>query len=493
MISVLFWVAALCGGSVAFAQQAPPTPALVPSASATPSDLVGQAKALLDTGDGAARAQAVTLLEAALKQDETLVQARVNLGVAKLASGDVGGAERLFRDAVQASPSYGMGWTYLGITLIRANQFADAEAVLRQGMSAAPEEMAIRVALAELLRLQKRAGEAVEVAKEALRVDTRSVDIFNSLGLAYMDQGEWMLARFVYQKALRDADNDGKSDIPGADVNASVHCNLGWTWFQMGDRFTAETELKRAVELDPNLVPALVYLSRLQMDSHNYEDTVPLLERAAKQAPGNHGVLMNLGLAYRGVGKLPEAKAAYQRALEIDPRNPDPHFNLAVLIGDYEKNYAGALGEFKQYVDGGGQERALAEEYSAAIEKEQKQQDKRKKAEDDRKKREEDRKKRDEAEIKAKEEAARAAAEQAAAEKAAAEKAAAEQAAGGTAAPPAPEAPPPIDGGTPAPSEPAPPAPVEPAPPAPAPAGDGTAPVPSDPSSPWGSTPPVPQ
>jgi tetratricopeptide (TPR) repeat protein len=106
---------------------------------------------------------------------------------------------------------------------------------------------------------------------------------------------------------------------------------------------------------------------------------------------------MNLGLAYRGVGKLAEAKATYNKALTVDPNNPDPHFNLAVVVGDFEKNYPGAVDEFRAYIDAGGSERALAEGYIEAVEKEQKLQEKIKKAAEDKKRREEERKKKEDA------------------------------------------------------------------------------------------------
>ena len=39
----------------------------------------------------------------------------------------------------------------------------------------------------------------------------------------------------------------------------------------------------------------------------------------------------NLGLAYEDVGQLNEAKAAYEKAVEIDPQNPDYYFRVAMI------------------------------------------------------------------------------------------------------------------------------------------------------------------
>ncbi len=419
-----------------------PAPAPDPQAGGANAELERAITVLADPSPTAADT-AIPLLQNVLQSDPESSVARVNLGLALQRKGDLAGARREYQTVTARDAAFGPAWAYLGWTQALAGDWSAAENTWREGIRAAPGDMAVRAALANGLRDLKRSAEAVDVAKAALKVDTRSVEIYSALGNAYLDQGNLQLAKFVFQKALRDADGDGRSDLPGADESAELHSQLGWTWFQLDDPFAAEAELEKAIQLDPQLATALIYLSKLYLEQHNYAETVPLLERAVAQAPTNHGLLMNLGLAYRGVGKLAEAKATYQRAQALQPGNPDPHFNLAVLIGDYEKDYPGAIDEYRQYISGGGSERALAESYIEAVEKEQKFQEKRKKAEDDRKRREEERKRKESGKA------------------------------------PAPGDPPPA--GEPAPAEPAPaePAPAEPVPAEPAP----TEPAPENP---WG-------
>ncbi len=380
--------------SLALAQE--PLPPGVPVPVPSNDDAVARAFAVLSDPSPTAAQSAIGILQTALQADPGSSVARVNLGLALQRTGDLAGAAREYQAVTVSDPGCGAAWALLGWTKAIQGDPVGAESTWRDGVRAAPSDMTVRAALANGLRDWKRSAEAVDVAKEALRIDTRSVEIYTALGQAYLDQGQLQLAKFVFQKALRDTDGDGKSDLPGADGSADLHCALGWTWFQLGDTYTAQTELEKAVKFDPQLVTALIYLSRLYLDQHNYADTVPLLERASAQAPGNHAVWMNLGLAYRGAGKLAEAKATYQKALTIDPAVPDPHFNLAVLMGDYEKNYPGAIAEYRAYIDAGGAETLLAESYIEAVEKEQKTQDKRKKADEDRKRREEERKRREE-------------------------------------------------------------------------------------------------
>ena len=329
------------------------------------------------------------------------LEAMLNLGVAKHLLDDLPGARQAYAAVVAAEPTMAKAYLYLGAVDEQQNNFAAAVGRYRDGIAQAPEEMSLRVALIGVLRKQGKPGDAIEEAKAALAINANSIEVYNNFGLAYMDQGNLTLARFIFQKALQ--------SIPEAESNAYIHTNLGWVSYQDGNVPLATSELKKAVELDDELVPALVYLARIYMDDKNYADTVPLLETAAERDPTNADLYLTLGVAYRGVGRLDDAEAAYNKALELNPADPSPHFNLGVLLGDFKKDYDGAVAAFNTYIQAGGDKSALATEYINEVEKEKKRAARRQKALEDKRKRDEERAKEraliEEAERKAKEEA----------------------------------------------------------------------------------------
>jgi Flp pilus assembly protein TadD len=237
------------------------------------------------------------------------------------------------------------------------------------------------------MRRSGRIDEAITSAQASLASNAKSLSLYNALGLAYLDKRNLVLARFVFQKATQEIDD--------ADQNAVLQSNIGWTFYLDDDKSAATEHLQRALELDPNLVPALVQLSRVYMDDHNYQDTVPLLERAAALDPGNADIQLTLGVAYRGVGRLDDAEAAYRQALKLDPSDPSPELNLGVLQADYRKDYDAGIAAFRRYVSSGGAEKALAEEYIKSVEFEKSVADKRAKAEAERKARAEERKRKE--------------------------------------------------------------------------------------------------
>ena len=316
--------------------------------------LVNEASALLTDPDSTANIQkAMGMLEQIIAENPNAAYAHFNLGVGYQLMEDYERARREYQAAVNIDPELGHAWLYQGVLHENESRFDQAISNYRTGIRNNPENMELRVALIGLLRKQGDVDGAVAEAKKALKINANSLDVYNNMGLAYIDLEEFALAQFVYQKALT---------LDGADQNAYIRCNYGWTMYLKGEKGLATFQLQKAVELDPELVPALIYLSKLYMEDRNYTDTIELLERAAAKAPDNHGVQMNLGVAYRGVGRLEDAAKAYQTAIALDSENVDPYYNLGILYGDYTKDYDKAIESFEMYIIYGGKITEIGEE-----------------------------------------------------------------------------------------------------------------------------------
>ena len=338
--------------------------------------------ALLTTGRETDALQARDLLEDLAKKDESNPYVHLNLGVAYQTLGDYERAASSFGRTTRLDDKNPKGWLYLGIAELALGDTDAALRRFRKGMERSPDDIELRVALASAQRASGDIDGAIETAKAALKINSRSLPLYDVIGLAYLDKGEHQRARFVYEKA---------ETLPGSESNAGIQANFGWTLYHLGERYRAEVKLKEAVSLDPEHVPALVQLSRIYMTDHNWSEAIPLLEGARSKDPSNHGVLMNLGTAYRGAGRTDDARSAWESALEVQPSDPSPQFNLAILYGDDLKDYPQAIARFKTYIEEGGEQRELAETYIEAVEKEKKRAERRRKREEDRKRREAER------------------------------------------------------------------------------------------------------
>ena len=345
------------------------------------------AVAFLTTGNIDDARKAINLLSSL--EDELPEQAVVpfNLGLAYEILGQTDAARQAFRRATMRDPTLGVAWVKLGLIEESAGNLAGALTQYRTGIERSPEDIDLRVATVAVLMRMGRYDEAAEAAKEALNINSNALSIYSNLGLVYIEQGKLDLAKFIFQKAL--------NSIDGAENNAHVHAYLGRIYYLQGYTFDARKELERALELDPDLVPAMVYLSEYYLDNRAFDDIVPLLERARVLAPEDIAVRMNLGVAYRGLERYEEAEKEYEAVRNLDPRKSEPYINLAILYGDYLKSYEKAIDVLEKYKQMPGADIERADQWIAEVQKERERTEKQKKrreaAEEARRKREEER------------------------------------------------------------------------------------------------------
>ena len=363
---------------------------------------VNDAVALLTLGSDEASKRALTILKNVVNVDDSIAYAHFNVGVAHQQLNQLGAARMAYERALDADQELAKAWLAVGLLQDIAGNPSRAIAKYRQGLEYASDDIDLHVALIGSLRRQNRLGEAIQAARDALKINSNSLAIYNELGLVYLTKKDLGMARFVYLKAF--------GQVDGAKNNAAIRCHLGRVLYLQDEKAQAERELMEAYALDQKYFSTLIYLAEIHLDNRAYEKAVPLLEEVHRQQPDHHGVAMNLGLAYRGVGKYPDSKRLYEQAISIDSNNADPYLNLGILYGDYTKEYDQAIESFNAYISKGGARKAEAEGYVVKVEKERKRADKKRAQDAERKKREAERAERErllkEAEEKAKKEEA---------------------------------------------------------------------------------------
>jgi len=93
----------------------------------------------------------------------------------------------------------------------------------------------------------------------------------------------------------------------------------------------ASAAYRRALELDPTHVDALINLGRLLHEAGQVGAAEAHYRRARARRPDDATACFNHGVALEDLGRLADAIAAYERALACDPDYVDAHYNLARL------------------------------------------------------------------------------------------------------------------------------------------------------------------
>jgi predicted Zn-dependent protease len=94
----------------------------------------------------------------------------------------------------------------------------------------------------------------------------------------------------------------------------------------------AMANYRRALELDPYLVPALINLANIHYACDEIVEAQALYERAITLESDVFEAHFNLGNIFHDLGRYPLAQASYRRALQLNPTYAEAHFYLAVTL-----------------------------------------------------------------------------------------------------------------------------------------------------------------
>ena len=89
---------------------------------------------------------------------------------------------------------------------------------------------------------------------------------------------------------------------------------------------------RKALEIDPYLVPALINLANIHYGKDELAEAQALYERAIGLDPEFFEAHFNLGNIYHDLGRFPEAATCYRAALELNAQYADAHFYLAITL-----------------------------------------------------------------------------------------------------------------------------------------------------------------
>jgi len=133
-------------------------------------------------------------------------------------------------------------------------------------------------------------------------------------------------------RLMRSAPGD---EPQGVDTSAAEEFFRSASALDDGDprnQHAASRSYRRALEIDPCLVPALINLANIHYAQEHLPEAEALYERAITLDPSLFEAHFNLGNVFHDLGRLEEARAAYEAALGLNANYAEAHFYLAVTL-----------------------------------------------------------------------------------------------------------------------------------------------------------------
>ncbi len=141
------------------------------------------------------------------------------------------------RDAgLWALDAYNSGWQALQV-----RNYSLAEKKLELSYAYVPENAEINFALGNLRLAQGDIFRARQFYEASLRLDPRHTGVLNNLGVLALNEQHWELAASFFRRAIEQDPDDAKT-----------HYLLARALLRIGDRQQANSEIARAIQLDPS-------------------------------------------------------------------------------------------------------------------------------------------------------------------------------------------------------------------------------------------------
>jgi tetratricopeptide (TPR) repeat protein len=289
-----------------------------------------------------------------VQNSPTDAAAIASLGVVLSKEGKYDEAAPRYRKALALRPNLSGIQLNLGLAEFKQGHFQAAISPLTQALAADPNNMQARTLLGLSCYGSKRFEEASKHLALAAKSDPGNTELHQLLAQSCLSARKYSCAFDEFQQIERQDPNsaaahiltgealDGLGRTPeaiaeleaAAKVNPrepEVNFGLGYLYWKQHQYDDAKSAFESELSLDPDHAQALAYLGDIELKASDPEKALRLLEKAVHQRTDIRIAYVDLGAILTGQKRYQEAKAALQRAVQLDPSRPDAHFRLARL------------------------------------------------------------------------------------------------------------------------------------------------------------------
>ncbi|MCY7375981.1 MAG: tetratricopeptide repeat protein, partial [Pyrinomonadaceae bacterium] len=224
--------------------------------------------------------------------------------------------------------------TARGLANLELGNLTEARADLQTVRNLSPNSSAATVNLAKVAAAGKNFPEAANLYEKALTTDAKNFDALNGLVNIFIRQNQFEQAHAKINQII-------ETNAPTA-VSAALHYLNANVYTAQKNSEAAEAELKRAMEIDANYLPAYSSYAAMLLARNDADAAIEQYKRLVEKKPSG-AIYTLIGMLEDARNNASEAEKHYRRALEIAPDSPIAANNLAWLIADNQGNLDEAL------------------------------------------------------------------------------------------------------------------------------------------------------
>lgn len=257
---------------------------------------------------------AIDSYTAALRIDAGHPGLRSNLGAAYVRLGRYDEAVEQYREALRIDPANATVRFNLGLAYYKAERLNEAIGEFEAVAGAQPAAMLL---LGDALLRTGAFGRAIDVLTPKEEEFAGDLAFGYVLGTALLRAGQRDRAQAYLDRIFRSG------------PSAEGHLLMGTALMETKDWPAAIAELRKAIELNPNLPTLRTVYGRALLGSGDHEGAFREFQRALRANPNDFEAYLHYGALLRRDERHEEAAAYLQRALDLRPHDAVARFGLA--------------------------------------------------------------------------------------------------------------------------------------------------------------------
>ena len=276
--------------------------------------------------------QAKAAIADALKFNPQLGEARTTLAQIHLHEGSIDLALEQAQAAIQINPRNVQAAIVAGTANLRKGDLTKSRKVFEAIAQAAPKEPIGPYNLGLVARAEKNTTKALAYFEEALTKRATAIEPILQIVAIKSVQGKTQEARERVIKQLE--------TVPNSPL---LHNLVGQLWLNAKDPAQAEQSFKTAIEIDGSALAPYLNLAQLYYQTGKVDQSIIEYETILTKTPNAPAALMMLGIIHEGRKEYDKAKERYDQILKLNPRFAPAANNLAWLIAEQGGNLDVAL------------------------------------------------------------------------------------------------------------------------------------------------------
>ncbi len=250
----------------------------------------------------------------------------LQLAVGDLQAGRLVEAEAGFRKVIVHDPGNGLALHQLSLFAHKRGESSEAKALLERAVTAEPDNRLLQASYGVMLHEMGQPREAMEPFLRALALDSTQAEIWNAAGICFQETGQQAQAMEFYLRALTLQTE-----------YAEALNNTGGVLTHEGDNDAAINHFQQALALQPGYADCYSNLGVALRNRFEYEAAITAFREAYRLRSDRADMAGGLGEALSLIYE-DEAEAMLRRGVELQPGDPEKHWNLALELlkrGDY--------------------------------------------------------------------------------------------------------------------------------------------------------------